>query len=60
MSDFKTAITKLFVGTALAHNPGDLVPVENVEANGWQDGVAGSDSKAAKAAAKPAEGLSQS
>jgi hypothetical protein len=54
--DYKVATEKLFVGTALAHNPGDLVPAENVEANGWKDSVAGPDTKAAKAAKAPADG----
>lgn len=54
--DFKVAKENLYVGTALAHAKGDLVPVENVEANGWGDSVAGLDTKAAKAAQEPAEG----
>ena len=41
------ATTALFVGTARAHNPGDLVPAENVERNGWSDGVAKAGTKAA-------------
>lgn len=54
----KIATQKLYVGTSLAHVPGDVVPDENVSANGWQDGVAGADTKAAKEAQKPADGLS--
>jgi hypothetical protein len=40
----------LFVGTARAHNVGDVVPDENVEANGWQDSVVKSGTKAAEKA----------
>jgi hypothetical protein len=54
--DYKVATEKLYVGTALAHNPGDEVPAENVEANGWGDSVTGPGTKAAKAAKEPAEG----
>jgi hypothetical protein len=54
--DYKVATQNLYVGTALAHAKGDLVPVENVEANGWGDSVAGPDTKAAKAAKAPADG----
>lgn len=33
------AKSPLFVGNARAHNPGDVVPDDNVERNGWQDDV---------------------
>lgn len=49
------ATEPLFVGTARAHNPGDVVPADNVERNGWQDSVAGSETKAAKAVAAEAK-----
>lgn len=26
----------LYVGTARAHNPGDVVPAKNVKRNGWE------------------------
>jgi hypothetical protein len=54
--EYKVATQNLYVGTALAHAKGDLVPTENVAANGWGDSVAGPDTKAAKAAKEPAEG----
>lgn len=57
--EYKVATENLFVGTALAHAKGDLVPVENVERNGWGDSVVGADTKAAKAAQQPVEGLAQ-
>lgn len=44
------ATEPLFVGTARAHNPGDVVPAENVERNGWEDKVATAGTKAAKEA----------
>jgi hypothetical protein len=44
------ATEPLYVGTARAHNPGDVVPADNVERHGWQDGVATEGTKAAKAA----------
>lgn len=47
---YKVATENLYVGTALAHVKGDLVPTVNVEPNGWGDSVAGVDTKAAKAA----------
>jgi hypothetical protein len=51
------ATEPLFVGNARAHNPGDIVPEENVEANGWQDSVAKVGTKAAeKALESAAEG----
>ncbi len=37
--DYVVAIAPLFVGSAPAHQPGDRVPAENVERNGWQDKV---------------------
>jgi hypothetical protein len=48
------ATEPLYVGTARAHNPGDVVPADNVERNGWQDGVVGEGTKAAKAAQESA------
>jgi hypothetical protein len=44
------ATEPLFVGNARAHNPGDEVPAENVEANGWQDSVVKAGTKAAEKA----------
>lgn len=44
------ATEPLFIGTARAHNPGDVVPAENVERYGWQDQVASEGSAAAEAA----------
>ena len=44
------ATEPLYVGTARAHNPGDVVPAENVERNGWQNKVATEGTKAARAA----------
>lgn len=50
------ATTQLFVGYALAHNPGDEVPADAVKANGWEDGVAHEGTKAAEhAAPSPAD-----
>jgi hypothetical protein len=48
------ATEPLFVGNARAHNPGDIVPEENVEANGWQDSVAKVGTKAADQALEAA------
>ena len=48
------ATAPLFIGYARAHNVGDVVPDENVERNGWQDGVAREGSKSATAALEPA------
>ena len=42
------ATKPIFVGTALAHAVGDVVPDENVKANGWEDSVSREDSQAAK------------
>lgn len=39
MADTFIATEPLFVGRARAHNPGDEVPAENVEKNGWEDKV---------------------
>jgi hypothetical protein len=50
------ATEPLFVGNARAHNPGDIVPDENVEANGWQDSVAKVGTKAADQALEAATG----
>jgi hypothetical protein len=47
---YVVATEPLFIGTARAHNAGDLVPVENVEPNGWTDKVAKPETKAAKTA----------
>lgn len=44
------ATDRIYVGTFLAHDVGDEVPEENVEANGWQDKVAKPGTKAATAA----------
>ncbi len=44
------ATDPLYVGTALAHNVGDVLPAENVERNGWNDSVATVGTKAAQAA----------
>ncbi len=52
------ATAPLFVGTSRAHNPGDLVPAENVERNDWQDGVARAGTKAADAAIEDGTGSS--
>lgn len=41
---FLRATKRLYVGVALAHVPGDLVPAQNVEPNGWADGVEPIDS----------------
>ena len=41
------ATEPLFVGNARAHNIGDVVPDENVKANGWQDSVSREGTKAA-------------
>ncbi len=45
------ATVPLFVGTARAHNPGDVVPADNVKEHGWEDGVAREGTKAADTAA---------
>lgn len=52
MSDQKyvVATAPLFIDYTRAHNPGDLVPAENVDRNGWADGVAKLGSKAADTA----------
>lgn len=57
---FKVAKENLYVGTALAHVAGDLVPAENVEPNGWGGSVVSPDSKAGKAAQSPDKGPSPS
>ncbi len=36
---YVVAKDELFVGGVRAHNVGDLVPVDNVERNGWADKV---------------------
>lgn len=55
------AIKPIYVGTALAHAVGDVVPDANVKANEWEDLVArASSQKAGSAVAEAtAEGLSQ-
>lgn len=45
------ATVPLYVDGVLAHAPGDFVPPENVERNGWADGVAKEGTKAADTAA---------
>lgn len=51
------ATQDIYVGAGVAaHRKGDVVPAENVAANGWGDSVAGPDTKAAKAAKEPADG----
>jgi hypothetical protein len=47
MADTFIATEPLFIGTARAHNPGDVVPAENVEKYGWKDQVARQGTKAA-------------
>jgi hypothetical protein len=49
------ATEPLFVGYARAHNIGDVVPDENVKANGWEDGVVREGSKAAEKAIAAAQ-----
>lgn len=49
------ATEPIFMGTARAHSVGDEVPADNVERNGWQDSVVGSDTKAGKAAVAEAK-----
>lgn len=44
------ATEPLFIGRARAHNVGDLVPADNVERNGWTDGVASPTSQKGRAA----------
>ncbi len=48
------ATEPLFIGTARAHNPGDVVPEENVSANGWGDMVSRQGTKAAEKAVSEA------
>lgn len=52
----KTYIAKedIFFGTARAHNAGDVVPAENVKANGWEHLVVTEGTKAAKEARESA------
>jgi hypothetical protein len=47
---YVVATEPLFIGTARAHNPGDLVPFEHVEKYGWDGKVAKPETKAAQAA----------
>jgi hypothetical protein len=47
------ATEPLFIETARAHNPGDVVPAENVERYGWQKQVAREGTKAAAEVVKP-------
>jgi hypothetical protein len=54
----KVATQPLFIGRARAHNVGDVVPAENIEANGWEEKVATVGTKAADKAlaqARPEE-----
>jgi hypothetical protein len=44
MADTFIATEPLFIGTARAHNPGDVVPAEKY---GWKDQVARQGTKAA-------------
>lgn len=48
MADKYIAKQTLFVGTAAAHQPGDEVPLANVERNDWAEGVAKVGTKAAE------------
>lgn len=41
------ATEPLFIGTARAHNPGDVVPADNVERYGWHGQVAAEGTRAA-------------
>ncbi len=50
MAENLIATQPLFIGRARAANPGDVVPAENVEKYGWQDGVAKEGTKAAREA----------
>ncbi len=50
MAEPYIATEALFVGIIRAHNPGDVVPDDNVKANGWEAGVARQGSKAANEA----------
>lgn len=52
-SEYVVATEPLFIGTARAHNPGDLVRADTVDENGWQGKVTGRDTKAAQQAAQP-------
>lgn len=49
-ADVYIATDNIYVGTALAHVPGDEVPAENVERHGWQDKVSRPGTKSAKRA----------
>lgn len=49
------ATKPIFVGTARAHNIGDVVPDANVKANGWEDSVNRESSKAAQEALEAAQ-----
>lgn len=53
------ATEKIYFGTALGYNPGDVVADEVVQEHDLQDNVARADSKSAKEATKSAEGPSQ-
>lgn len=44
------ATEPLFIGRARAHNPGDVVPEENVKEHGWGEQVANEGTVAAKKA----------
>lgn len=46
---YVVAVEDIFTSAGVkAHNKGDMVPVENVERNGWQDFVAKPTTAAAK------------
>ena len=44
------ATQTLFVGMAATHQPGDVVPEENIKPNGWEDSVVKAGTKAAEKA----------
>lgn len=46
-NEYVVAKEPLYIGTALAHNAGDLVPAENVTPNDWDALVAKQGTKAA-------------
>lgn len=50
MAEPYIATEALYVGSARAHNPGDVVPDDNVKQNNWQDSVARAGTKAANEA----------
>lgn len=50
MPKYLVALEPLFIGTARAHNPGDVVHADAVKANGWSEQTTGLNTKAGKAA----------